>query len=503
MLTSYEVWENHKLERGSESLNIYIQNVINDWKERIEANIAWRNGFLEKLISYISEAEELKDLKALDITAFKELEHYSSFVFLKRLFKDNQEQIKFVRSSSFFLYRAKPFPRFLTHEIQVSVPLQLYNLNLTDEQLKLFIPQIHTQLIQKYPYPENVQNFVKTNFETHSFLSPYILNEILLFGNKLTKIPNFGPFSNSLKKDLKLIIDLHNNAIPVESFRTKGSEIYGEHVNFRFQGNKGFPFKHFDPKQLSTYKDSHGKSFQVYTLPKGTLLFRQYHSLEDVKYSFIGYETKGSESFYLLKDHKSYFTLEPRFHDGHYGPIDVIMELQQDVKLIVGWFGEDAYEPCKDELPISVGGNSCMKEEFRTFQSFRPFALNGWIAEPFQSNALKAEVPSVEPWMIPYLKYMPHFTSQVMLHPTKLNEEIVTPYDEVDSPEKLEKWLTDNMDRFVYKPIKVFSMTDKTADSYLQYFKKEILPYTIVNNFDGTYRRIQKNIPKFSEFSKD
>lgn len=51
------------------------------------------------------------------------------------------------------------------------------------------------------------------------------------------------------------------------------------------------------------------------------------------------------------------------------------------------------------------------------------------------------------------------------------------------------------MDKFVYKPIKVFkpdvlNPEGLTPESYLQYFKKEIIPYTTVNKFDGTYKRI-------------
>ena len=54
LMTSYEVLENHKLPRKSkQSLNSYIQDVIDDWTIITEINIKWRNNFLERLFGVI------------------------------------------------------------------------------------------------------------------------------------------------------------------------------------------------------------------------------------------------------------------------------------------------------------------------------------------------------------------------------------------------------------------------------------------------------------------
>jgi hypothetical protein len=121
-------------------------------------------------------------------------------------------------------------------------------------------------------------------------------------------------------------------------------------------------------------------------------------------------------------------------------------------------------------------------------EEFRQNGINGWIAEPFGSEE---GGPSIALWMIPLLNYMPHFTSQIMIHPTQNNEEIITDFSTVETPEKMEKYLEENMYKFNYKPLKVFD-EKATREEYIE-FIEDILSKQGWIDSDGTVYKAKVN----------
>jgi hypothetical protein len=502
LLTPKQSLEMDRIKRfPGESLDSYIQETINYWILSIDYQVNFRNFFLEEILLYIKSFPE----NEVNLEPLYRFENFSQWVFMKSVFKDNSQRIELIQKEIYNKFdkhfvnpiNFKRFDRITQVRLYNDYVLNLSNLKLTDKILKKYIPRISEQLSKTYPIPKSLILFYKETSKLSKskiIAKSYVENEILLNNNKLTNIPIFEPYTEDMKKYSKLTIDLEGNNIPVEYF-LESEEFYGKRIVFRFQGNEGFPFKKFDSIQFSEYKASNGKLYKVYTIPKGTLLFRQYHSMKDIYYSFTGYPASEDnnypkDKYYLVKDHRSYFTLEPRFKDGNYGDVDIVMILQQDVKLIIGWFGEDAYskEECPENPPTKIGAGTCMVQEFRDN------GFSGWIAEPFSSEK---GGPTVSLWMIPYLQYMPHLTSQVMIHPTKNNEDIVIDISSVDTPEKMEKYLKENMERFNYKPLKIFD-EKSTKEEYLKFIKEllskkgwkdddEKVYKAIRNPIDGTY----------------
>lgn len=504
LLTHKQVLEINRIKRfPGESLDSYIQETINYWILSIEFYIKYRNFFLEEILSYIKSLPE----NEVNPEPLYRFEVFSQWVFMKRIFKDNTERIELIEKEIYTKFDEnfvnpfvkafdfKRFDRIDQVRLDFDYGLNLSNLKLTNKMLKKYIPRISEQLSKSYPIPESLISFYKKTSElskSNIIAKSYVKNEILLNNNKLKNIPLFEPYTEDMKKYIRLIIDLEENNIPVEDF-IKTEEFYGKRIVFRFQGNEGFPFVKMDPSQLSEYKASNGKIYKVYTIPKNTLLFRQYHGMKNIYYSFVGYPASENndypkDKYYLLKDQRSYFTLEPRFKDEHYGPVDIVMILQQDVKLIIGWFGEDAYskEACSENPPTKIGAGTCMVQEFRDN------GFSGWIDEPFSSEEGGS---SVKLWMIPYLEYMPHFTSQVMIHPTK-NEDITIDISTVDTPEKMEKYLKENMERFNYKPLKIFD-EKSTKEEYLEFIKELLSKKGWKDEIDGkVYKAVRNPIDK-------
>jgi hypothetical protein len=256
---------------------------------------------------------------------------------------------------------------------------------------------------------------------------------------------------------------------------------------------KIYNFREFNQKYMFTQKIK-DENVNLIKLPKGTLLFRQYNTLEDVKSSFIGYKNpNNTENYYLHPDHKTFFYTFPGFKSsaGDYGPIDVIFVLQNDVELFYPNKQDiikNFYTPYIKETSIK----SHIKLQYSSKNYIKDIYLSknimGWYVNANTELYVNTDTIPLESYKQVY-KGNSYTRSEVMLYPKKkrIFEDVVTLENEFD-----EDYMKKHLKEFNYKPFMIFDDT-VTSEDYKSIFDKLLSVEGFTNN-DGTFHvTVNKN----------
>ena len=249
---------------------------------------------------------------------------------------------------------------------------------------------------------------------------------------------------------------------------------------------KIYNFREFNQKYMFTQKIK-AENVNLIKLPKGTLLFRQYHTLEDVKSSFIGYKNpNNTENYYLHPDHKTFFYTFPGFKSssGDYGSIDVIFVLQNDVELfypnkqdiIKNYYAQDIKETSmKSYIKLQFDSKNYIKDDYLSKN------IMGWYVNANTNLYVNTDTISLEAYKQVY-KGNSYTRSEVMLYPKnkRIFEDVITLENEFD-----EDYMKKHLKEFNYKPFMIFDETVSSID-YKSIFDKLLSVEGFTNN-DGTF----------------
>lgn len=290
-------------------------------------------------------------------------------------------------------------------------------------------------------------------------------------------------------EDLKLL-DLPENSKVNLSYNKIKKLPQLRNISYKILRNpvskKIYNFREFN-KDYTFTKNILNKNVDLIILPKGTLLFRQYHNIDDVKYSFVGYKKpENEENFYLHPDHKSYFYSFPSFKTsiGDYGNIDVIFVLQQDVVLfypvkqdiIKDYYTENIKDTSmKSSIKLQFDSKNYLKDEYINQN------IMGWYVNANTNLYINNNTIELEKYKQVY-KGKSYTRSEVMLYPRKqrIFEDVVTKVEDFN-----DSWLEKNLKKFNYKPLVIFDET-VTSKKYKEIFDK-LLSVKGFTNEDGTF----------------
>jgi hypothetical protein len=342
------------------------------------------------------------------------------------------------------------------------------------EKSDKFTPKQKEKLNERYSYLS--MKLSEIDFDLFSDLN--LTNEEL-------KYINFEKFSKYQS------INLSNNNLQSLENIPDNSNIYNNPI-----AKKIIPYRQLDERKISK-ENLIGKNYETYVLPKGTLLFRQYRKIEDVQASFVGYKLKEDDgNYYLHPEHRTFGIVFPTFKTkfGGYGNIDVIIVLQNDVKLFIncGDSVKKYYKECEENISKTYNANNkCLPKEFKEKE------IMGWICPCDEESKITNGGPCSSTINLSedlgLKKYKPKNFLEYQLYPRKVRSEIdiITKQEDFD-----ESWMKKNLKEFNYKPFMIFDET-VTSEEYKSIFDKLLSPegftnedgtfHVTVNKIDGTY----------------
>ena len=303
----------------------------------------------------------------------------------------------------------------------------------------------------------------------------YELNNLNLNNEELKYIH----FNEILEYDTTGELDLSNNNLTsLENFPKTTINIRDNPID-----KKIIPYRVLDEKRLK--KDTLiDKEYEYYIIPKGTLVFRQYHKIEDVTGGFVGFKLKEDDgNYYLHPEHRTFGIENPTFKSkfGGYGDIDVIFILQEDVKVFTTCHKskEKYYKKCEKDISKTYNeDNKCL------IQEFKDQGLMGWICvcDYKEKSFIPCQSKINMNNSLEYLKYTPLGIAQILLYPRKIREEndVVTKIDDFS-----ESWMKKHLKEFNYKPFMIFDET-VSSETYKSIFDK-LLSIEGFTNEDGTF----------------
>lgn len=326
---------------------------------------------------------------------------------------------------------------------------------------------------------------------------PKSLRFLRVHNTKLTKLPTLSPTLLYLKvsnnqitefpKITRLLkgLTINNNKIkhfpPLEKFKNLKS--------LRIENNPG-SLQYYKVAKLNKNNISNKNEIPVLTLRKGTVLFHNMETMENIYDMYLG--IKVGDSYVMNFNSQVYFMPHP-FHTVSYGKMTTICVLQNDVKVILGIkpsnlikediTGNNKYftrENCKDtssllESRYDCPGDNIIKNNIMGWITYdnNPLVLGGTLWHAESNHFLK------------YYKYISYYKNrdgvvdrpEIMMHPYKrrLNKDIIIKESEAFEASLLgdKTWLDKNEHKFNYKIIEIiednqdFKSYKSIIDSFL------------------------------------
>lgn len=284
--------------------------------------------------------------------------------------------------------------------------------------------------------------------------------ELDLSHNLIETVKDLPVFENNIL----VSIDLQYNPL-YDITHNKGTKVSVNVRNTVYQ--RSLPYKKYS--QEVNFK---GKTYEIITLKKGTALFRETHSIEQIKESFVGFK---KDTYYNYPpQHRVYAMGEPYYSATIvYGNFQTCWVLTKDVTLLIGDgpnTPSELQEVCDSDY-IRINDDDCFNTEFKKL-----YNVTGILAQRLYVSLDKRYNPLPESLSHNISIYSRKIPSQT---------DIKTPVEEYDSNPQL--WYETHLDEFAMKPLFILDMEKYSVEGAEEFFEKFMSPSGYTDESGKTY----------------
>ena len=281
--------------------------------------------------------------------------------------------------------------------------------------------------------------------------------------NNLSEIPDI----KNLDEIIKLILDVSHNKIKTvdEKF------IINKKIEINLLGNpltkKYYHLAEVDKRNIQK-RNLDDKEFQVITIPKGTVIFRNNHKVEIIIKDYIGEQSVENPDEYILSpDHQLWFYLKP--FDNWFGKVQTFNIVTQDIVVILGLLpsrltGKDIMiynnnfiqVDCNTKKYVTKsafrnGAYRCLSDELiESHPDIMGALQNNKVDDSTFINSLRVDIDYLDYWTYyeDFDKYIN--TPELVLYPRRIRDttDRITNIKDINT-----EWFSKHIDEFNFKPL--------------------------------------------------
>lgn len=338
------------------------------------------------------------------------------------------------------------------------LPPKLINLNCSNNKLtkleKINLPMrtlncSHNK-IKILEFDENIFN--KIGFYTFN-----------LSYNNLSEIPDIKNFD----KISKLTLDISHNKIKTvdEKF------VNNKKIEINLIGNplskKYYHLAEVNKKNIQK-RNLDDKEFQVITIPKGTVIFRNNHRMEHIIFDYIGAQSVENPDEYILSpDHQLWFYLKP--FDNWFGKVQTFNVVTRDIVVILGLLpsklvGKDIIISNRNFIQVDCntkkyktkstfhnGGYQCLNDELiESHPDIMGALQNNKVDDSTFINSSRVDLDYLDYWT--YYEDFDKYINipELVLYPRRIRDTMdrVTNIKDINT-----EWFSKHINEYNFKPL--------------------------------------------------